>query len=63
MSDDTKKDAPVEGRTQAFRVKIDGWMSELIGHDFDLEESPAAAPEAPPAGSGGPAPSGPPATK
>jgi hypothetical protein len=45
MSDEKKPLAPpVEGRTQAFRLKIDGWMTDLMKQDFDLEESPPAAP-------------------
>lgn len=43
MSDENKPKAPVEGRTQAFRLKMDGWMSELITQDFDLE-APAEPP-------------------
>ncbi|MFT3772926.1 MAG: hypothetical protein QM820_46670 [Minicystis sp.] len=46
--------APVEGRTQAFRFKIDGWMAELMKNDLgvaeDTENAEPAPPEAPPAG-------------
>lgn len=48
MSDENQKKgppgAPVEGRTQAFRFKIDGWMAELMQHDLDGEPAPEATP-------------------
>ena len=61
MSDDNKpKTPPVEGKTQAFRLKIDGWMTDLMKQDFNLEESPPAEapPEGEPAANAGEAPDG-----
>ena len=58
-----RPDAPAEGPTKAFRLKFDGWMTELIRKDLgvgadapDASSGPAAEPAvepdpaAPPAG-------------
>jgi hypothetical protein len=44
MGDPSKpKGPPREGKTQAFRLKMDGWMEEILKQDLD----PDAAPEEP----------------
>jgi hypothetical protein len=45
-----RPDAPAEGPTKTFRLKFDGWMTELLKKDLapDAPEAPGdASPEAP----------------
>jgi hypothetical protein len=62
MADPSKPKGPRgEGKTQAFRIKMDGWMEEILKKDFDpdadpeeeeakkAEQTPPPAPEPKPA--------------
>jgi hypothetical protein len=41
MADPTQpKSPPREGKTQAFRLKMDGWMEEILKQDLDPEAAP-----------------------
>jgi hypothetical protein len=51
---------PVEGPTQAFRLKFDGWMAEMMKQDLGLDDTPPAE-EQPPEVAASPAPSAAPA--